>query len=359
MMQRIDYLDGLRGVAILLVIVYHAFSRWAELMPYGDQFSEIPIFKYGYLGVQLFFLISGFVILMTLEKSSTIVNFMYRRWLRLFPAMLFCSLIVYFSAEFFIERPNGQPVFKDLLAGISFIDPHLWLKLTGLKLHSVEGAFWSLYVEVKFYAVAAVLYFLIGSKRLVLALFTCFIFWLFISYISNITSGILVKVLYSISDNLSFKFFGWFSAGAAFYIYATTKESKWFAIGVIFSFFSAVVGVKPEVGAILAAIFVSLLFSLAIVNETLQKFLSNRILMYFGFVSYPLYLLHENMMVSITIKLGAMTNVLPSYLFPVIAILLISFLSYLISKRIEPMIKRGILRGIKIAVLNRPNFFKV
>ena len=97
-MKRISYLDGHRGIAILLVLLYHAFSRWTELVPYGNDFADFPLFRFGYLGVELFFLISGFVILMTLEKFNSFTEFMYHRWLRLFPAMLICSLFVFFTA---------------------------------------------------------------------------------------------------------------------------------------------------------------------------------------------------------------------------------------------------------------------
>lgn len=76
-MQRIKFLDGLRGSAILLVVFYHAYARYPDVVPYlTNTYREFPLFKYGYWGVQLFFLISGFVILMSIvdkvfhEKSA-------------------------------------------------------------------------------------------------------------------------------------------------------------------------------------------------------------------------------------------------------------------------------------------------
>ena len=78
-MNRIQFLDGLRGIAILLVICFHSYTRWPKFVPYGHQFSDFYLFKYGYLGVQLFFLISGFVILMLLEKNKTFIQFIYKR----------------------------------------------------------------------------------------------------------------------------------------------------------------------------------------------------------------------------------------------------------------------------------------
>lgn len=49
--SRIDFLDGMRGVAILLVIGFHAYARYPDLMPFGNKFATFPVFQYGWLGV--------------------------------------------------------------------------------------------------------------------------------------------------------------------------------------------------------------------------------------------------------------------------------------------------------------------
>ena len=344
-MQRINYLDGHRGIAILLVIMFHAYSRWAALMPYGDNFANFPIFKFGYLGVQLFFLISGFVIFMSLEKSTSISSFIYRRWLRLFPAMLLCTLLIYMTADFFYERPYGHPELKDIIAGLSFIDPHIWLKLTGFELLSLEGAFWSLYVEFKFYVVAAILYFFVESKRLVIAIFLCFLLWWATQYLQKSLAIAPVSILSSITSILGFKYFGWFAAGAAYYSYLKLKQLKWFCCGVIFSVISALVESGLDVPTALAALCISALFAVSIISSRVQALLNNRCFLFFGFISYPLYLLHENMMVSLTIKLDSSIAFVPSVLLPILAIGVICMLSYIISKYLEPIVKNKISRA--------------
>ena len=75
MKHRIEYLDGQRGLAILLVVLFHAYARWPERVPYHDAYANIPVFAYGWVGVELFFLVSGFVILMTLERCSSAGEF--------------------------------------------------------------------------------------------------------------------------------------------------------------------------------------------------------------------------------------------------------------------------------------------
>ena len=70
--RRVNEIDLLRFVAALAVVFFHyAFRGYAaddrSIMPYP---LLAPIAKYGYLGVELFFLISGFVILMTASRGS-------------------------------------------------------------------------------------------------------------------------------------------------------------------------------------------------------------------------------------------------------------------------------------------------
>lgn len=343
-MKRISYLDGHRGIAILLVVLYHAFSRWTELVPYGNDFADFPLFRFGYLGVELFFLISGFVILMTLEKCNSFTEFMYHRWLRLFPAMLVCSLFIYVTAQYFIERPNGIPVAKDLIPGMSFIYPYLLGKLTGMEFNNIENSFWSLYVEFKFYIIAAIFYSLWGSKNLVVALFLCFITYFVFKEVKLLTDHKAVYYASAISSYLGFKYFGWFAAGASYYMFVKEDNKIWFLFGAIICLISSIIlAVEAKsFSTFIAIAMISLFFSTSLISNKLQQLISNRFLLALGFVSYPLYLLHENMMIAIIIKAN---YILPSYLsitLPFLAIGLIFMLAYFIAKKIERPLKKAI-----------------
>lgn len=346
-MTRIQYLDGHRGVAILLVLFFHAYTRWAEVMPFGAAYADIPLFKYGYLGVQLFFLISGFVILMTLEKCQKFSQFIYRRWLRLFPAMLICTLIIYLTESIFIERPAGQLAMKDMLAGLFFIEPYIWYKLIGVELKSIEPAFWSLYVEFKFYIIAAAFYFLLGSKRLVWTLFLCFLLSMIVEMLKEYSFVPVYMYAESIVVLLSFKHFGWFSAGAAFYMYVNSDRIYWFYAGCVISVLSAFHVSNNDFMTFAFATLLSALFAISIVSSKLQQILSNRFLLYLGAISYPLYLLHENMMVSATIQLAPIFSFIPSVVLPIFCITLISFLALFISKYAEPKVKYIIKKRVE------------
>lgn len=78
MSNRITYLDGLRGLAILSVLLFHAYSRWGQESG-GEIFEQDPIaqtaFSVGHQGVLLFFAISGFVIFKTLLATQSYVVF--------------------------------------------------------------------------------------------------------------------------------------------------------------------------------------------------------------------------------------------------------------------------------------------
>ncbi|MBV8474028.1 MAG: acyltransferase, partial [Hyphomicrobiales bacterium] len=159
------YLDGLRGIAIALVLLFHAYARWPNLYAYGDEFVGYKWLNTGSAGVHLFFVISGFVILMSLEKAETFTSFLYRRWIRLFPAMLVCTILIVSTAPLFANRPNGDIGHFDWLPGLTLIGDEAWRSLLGPNVKDIEGAFWSLYVEVYFYVIFGLSFFLVGRRR--------------------------------------------------------------------------------------------------------------------------------------------------------------------------------------------------
>jgi peptidoglycan/LPS O-acetylase OafA/YrhL len=339
---RIAFLDGHRGVAILLVALYHAYARWPTFVPYGNRFGDIALFKYGSLGVELFFLLSGFVILMTLEKCSTPREFMVRRWLRLFPAMLICSLFVFVTAWCFTERPGSLPNLDSLLPGLTFIDDRWWQLLLGRPVSSIEGAFWSLYVEFKFYVFAAIVYYWRGRKVLIGALVFLFLVSSAIRAAPDVPGVSSLPLLRAFSDFLSMRYFGWFASGAAFYVALQTRSNRWFAIAMIAVIACAVSESHLELPRLIAALAVSLLFAASLTITIVQKILCNRFLQFCGAISYPFYLMHEGMMISMIVKLGRAFSDIPMFLLPLPAIAVISFFAFVIARFCEPAVRAGL-----------------
>ncbi len=338
MKHRIKYLDGHRGLAILLVILFHAFSRWPDVVPYGHRYADVWLFKFGSLGVELFFMISGFVILMTLEKYRTRLEFLYRRWLRLFPAMLICSIIIFATAGFLVERPGGAPGWDSLLPGLTFIEPVWWGHVIGHRPVVLEGAFWSLYVEVKFYLLAALVYYWRGRRALMASLIAVFTFTFAVEVINRAHSIAALEDVLILAHTLSLQCFGWFASGAAFYVYTQERAPRWFQLGTGLAFMSALQVGGFDLGLTLAAILTAALFAVSVTSASIQRLLENRFLQFFGAISYPLYLIHQNMMIAIIVKLGRL-GAIPAVLLPVPAVVLLAGTAFAISRYAEPLLQ--------------------
>src|SRR4030095_2287642 len=88
---RIGELDALRGLAALAVMIFHYTGHYGKNVGHVDRpLLELALGNYG---VQLFFMISGFVIFMTIEKTRTAMDFVVTRFSRLYPAY-WASLLI-------------------------------------------------------------------------------------------------------------------------------------------------------------------------------------------------------------------------------------------------------------------------
>ena len=136
-------LDNLRAVAIAFVFIYH----YAGLSNGAPKWLGF-ITKFGWTGVDLFFVLSGFLISSQLfaqiKKGQTISfkQFFLKRFFRIVPAFLFI-LVLYFIFPFFRERESLPPLWKFLTFTQNF---GLNLKDFGTFSHA-----WSLCVEEHFY----------------------------------------------------------------------------------------------------------------------------------------------------------------------------------------------------------------
>lgn len=289
-MERVTYLDGLRGVAILLVVFFHAFARYPELVPYSDQFGNFVIFKDGWLGVQLFFLISGFVIFMSLERCPNFFIFIYKRWFRLFPAMLVGTVLIYGTAGFLNERPAGMPNIKDILPGLIFTEP-LWLNnIFDSKFSSLEGAFWSLYVEFKFYIIFGFIYYICKKNGL-----TAITILILLYFGLVVSSKFKLHSLVTIGEGLSINYFLWFAYGAFAYKYFVNNTLYFFLCTVLVGL-CALGSANLDYDSFYYGLTILFLFLAPLFLPCTRFLFSNKIFMFIGFISYPFYLIHENSM---------------------------------------------------------------
>ena len=130
-----------------------------NLAAHEDAFADLPLFSVGYLGVHLFFMISGFVILLTLEKTSGFAPFMIKRATRLLP-----PLFVFGTMTFVVVRLWGPEELHvgvtEYLFSLLIIPPGYVGKLLSQPgWQWLDGAYWSLWVEVKFYVLIGAMYY--------------------------------------------------------------------------------------------------------------------------------------------------------------------------------------------------------
>lgn len=159
-----NILDGLRGVAAVMVVAFHIFEASAT-----SHFNQI--INHGYLAVDFFYVLSGFVIGYAYDDrwgKLTSGGFFKRRLIRLHP-MVVMGMIVgaigfYFQASNLFPAINQTPVWKMLLVmliGFTIIPVPLSLDIRGWhEMHPLNGPGWSLFFEY----VANILYALFIRK---------------------------------------------------------------------------------------------------------------------------------------------------------------------------------------------------
>ncbi|MFF4225941.1 acyltransferase family protein [Streptomyces sp. L500] len=145
---RLCILDGLRLLAALMVVLYHytslngGWNRDPRLLFPGIE----PITRYGWLGVEIFFLISGFVICMS-AWGRPLGDFVVSRAARIYPAYWVAILL---TGGVVLLWPQVRSV-----AGPEQVFTNLTMLQQGLGVWDVDGVYWTLFVELKFYVLFA------------------------------------------------------------------------------------------------------------------------------------------------------------------------------------------------------------
>jgi peptidoglycan/LPS O-acetylase OafA/YrhL len=142
--DRVYEVDLLRFVAAAAVVVFHYAFRGAA----ADGLSPLsypplmPAAQYGYLGVELFFMISGFVILMSAADGS-LRRFFVSRVVRLYPAFWACCTLTAL-ALWIGGHPALHVGWRQYLLNLTMLGDFIGTP-------RVDGVYWSLFVEIRFY----------------------------------------------------------------------------------------------------------------------------------------------------------------------------------------------------------------
>ncbi|HLO64315.1 MAG TPA: acyltransferase [Azonexus sp.] len=142
---RVHEIDLLRFLAALAVVFYHYAFRGAAAggLSALSYPAIAPVAQYGFLGVHLFFMISGFVILMTASRGG-VADFAISRAVRLYPALWVCCTLT-FAATLAIGAPRFSASAWQYFANLTLLGGFFHVR-------PMDGVYWSLFVELRFYA---------------------------------------------------------------------------------------------------------------------------------------------------------------------------------------------------------------
>ena len=290
------HIDGLRAIAVLAVLLFHA-----------DIDKDLGVFQGGFIGVDIFFVISGFLITRMIlgalnEQSFSFGEFYVRRARRLFPA-LFVTIATSFCIGVFLYPPDELERLGGaaLNATLSLSNFYFWLEsgyfdadaYTKPLLHT-----WSLGVEEQFYLFWPVLLVLLSrflsSRTLKFSLVALFILSLIVSEVFISTAPVAAFYL------TPFRVFE-FSFGALIWVYgaqlaqAKSLSSIFSLTGLSLILFGIVtfdaITPFPGLTALIPVVGTGLLISYG-GHGVVGSFLSLPMVRYIGRVSYSLYLVH-------------------------------------------------------------------
>lgn len=331
--KKILALDGIRGFAVMLVIFFHCFGY--------TKFSY-----FGWMGVDLFFVLSGFLITGILidvkNKRDYYKNFFGKRFLRIFPLYYLILFVITFFSFFSFANAN----FKFLTPNIFY-----WLYLqnwqvTFLGKFSTEnpilGHFWSLAVEEQFYIFWPFIIKNLNIKSLI------------ITIISFILLAILIRIFLFENNNIgyyvnTFARFDSLCIGSLiavlirfrrqvlykYTVFVTIISGLFIICNAIFNgpFFSH--PVMGKLGFTLVAFFWGTILLYAISSKTIfSKIFSLKLFTFFGKYSYGMYVYHAIvyiLLIDVVNNFITSINILPANLISVVSSFCIVLISVLIS----------------------------
>jgi peptidoglycan/LPS O-acetylase OafA/YrhL len=284
---RLGSLDALRGLAALAVVIFHYTSAFDIKEHFPGYPRAIINFSGGRYGVELFFVISGFVILWSVQRVGGVGDFAWSRFSRLFPpfwaSMLLVTVYVLF-AEHVLNAGIGPLTFTtpQWFANVTMVPS--WFGFTEL-----DGAYWTLAVEMIFYVMIAVLMLakLTTPRRIVPTIVTI---WC-IDLAANGLSFLNGMSSHNHSPNQDFTFL--FLAGMALFLLFGERDRPrrdrqilWVVYWSAPIFFA--LEFQPVGAAVVAAIVVTMY--VAVFHDL--RVLHTRPLQFMGGISYSLYLVH-------------------------------------------------------------------
>lgn len=333
---RIAGLDILRLFAALCVLLYHYAFRGAA----ADDLTRVsipalaPIAKYGFLGVDLFFVISGFVIAWSAD-GRTWRQFSLARFARIYPAFVACMTATFVLTLLF-GGSRCRTSLSQWAANLLVFSPAVGVPF-------MDGAYWSIVYEIVFYGWVA-LFIATGAfprhARLLL------IAWMGLSVLNEVVLGSYALRKVFLTDHS-----GFFSAGAILYLLHKDgrKVLTWmlFALAAVVAVCQLLIGVQwlrdhysvavDNSVLVLGALGAIGLTAAATALRDLK--LRPGIVAAVGGLTYPLYLLHQNLGY---ILFNRLELALPAPAIVVLTAAIMMAAAWMVWRFVEPPCRRAI-----------------
>ena len=300
-------LDGLRGIAVLIVMFYHVGLLLPEMHHYV---------KGGFLGVDVFFVLSGFLITSILLKeyersgSINLKNFYYRRFLRLIPAFWVFLLVLYLVGYLLLPGGRHDVIYENYNFFFAFTYLINWHVAANEGLQGNLTHIWSLAIEEQFYVIwSLVLYkaFGEGKTRKQIFYFTAgAVGLLIVTKAIRAFSGTPTNILYNSTDTridailigcLAAMLYSWKMLPDSFYKHRGFRYSVFtafvLALAIIINFASSDASLYYGTLSVFALCIAMIVLRLITGEQSIAKtFLEWRPLRWIGQISYGLYLWH-------------------------------------------------------------------
>lgn len=293
--KRIPEIDSLRGIAAFVVMIYHYTWRYHQLYSHTDPLWYTQ--REHTFGIPMFFMLSAYMICLVLDRTKKPIDFIYSRISRLYPTFLFCMLVNY-AITTLSHLPKRQVSFYAMLYNFTMIPTFLHSKW-------VDGAYWTLSHQVAFYTFAFA-FLLLGQVRRIefLALFFLVIVWGWHYF----KQALGLELSNRLQIMLLVEYAHFFGAGLVLYCLRkriTPFRMSLFIVCLITPYFIT------QASTAKTHILGMILFLLG--GTGCLPFLRIRPLLFLGHISFPFYLLHQNIGFAIirylTLGLGINSNI--------------------------------------------------
>ena len=345
--MKINYrpeIDGLRAIAVFAVIIYHT-----DLTIFGR-----PVLQGGFFGVDIFFVISGYLITTLILKEIyesgqfSFLNFYERRIRRIIPVLLFV-IVISIPFAYFCLLPNSLIDFsKSILWSLGFLSNYYYYN-TG-QIYGAESTLlkpllhiWSLSIEEQFYILFPTFLVIICKffKKYLLGIFIIFFLLslFFASYYSRTNSSLNFYILPSrIFELLSGAILSYLELNSSnqksnqnqiFYYFLPLIGMVLIFISFVFFNFKKIF--HPSIITLIPIAGTSLIIWYSKKDEIITRILSSKIFVFFGLISFSLYLWHYPVLAIYRYSFADGT-IYRKLSLPIIIIILSIFSFYIIEK---------------------------